>query len=188
MMLDTHNTILVLIDVQERLTSVMHAREALVESLVKLVKGVQTLEIPILWLEQNPDKMGGTIPELREALPGLVPIAKMCFSCCGSQAFMEALTASRRKQVMIAGIEAHVCVYQTAVDLIRAGYAAEVVLDAVSSRRLMDKEMGLAKIQACGAHSTGSGQGHQTTVETALFELMRSAEHPHFREMLKIVK
>ena len=188
MMLDTHNTILVLVDVQEKLTSVMHEREALIESLVKLVKGVQTLDIPIIWLEQNPEKMGQTIPELRELLAGQTPMTKMSFSCCGANGFKKALEESGCKQVLIAGIETHVCVYQTAVELIRASYAVEVVVDAVSSRRATDKEAGLAKIQACGAHSAGSGQGHITTVETALFELMRSAEHPTFRDMLKIVK
>lgn len=188
MMLDSHNTVLVLIDVQEKLTSVMHERETLIENLVKLVKGAQLLEIPIIWLEQNPDKMGQTIPELCELLDGQTPITKMSFSCCGADGFKEALKASGRKQVLIAGIETHVCVYQTSVELIRAGYAVEVVVDAVSSRRATDKETGLAKIQACGAHSAGSGQGHITTVETALFELMRTAENPAFRDMLKVVK
>ncbi len=187
-MLDSNNTVLVLIDVQEKLTSVMHEREALIENLVKLVKGVQLLDIPIIWLEQNPDKMGGTIPELRELLNGQAPITKMSFSCCGAEGFADALEASGRKQVLVAGIETHVCVYQTAVDLIRASYAAEVVVDAVSSRRASDKAVGLAKIQACGSHSAGSGQGHTTTVETALLELMRSAENPRFRDMLRIVK
>lgn len=188
MMLDTNNTVLVLIDVQEKLASVMHEREALIENLVKLVRGVQLLEIPIIWLEQNPDKMGQTIPELRELMTGAPPMTKMSFSCCGAEGFKDALEASGCKQVLIAGIETHVCVYQTAVELIRASYAVEVVVDAVSSRRLADKEIGLTKIRACGAHSAGSGQGHVTTVETALFELMRSAEHPAFRDMLKIVK
>jgi nicotinamidase-related amidase len=188
MMLDTENTILVLIDVQEKLTSVMHEREALISSLVKLVKGIQILDVPIIWLEQNPEKMGPTIPELKGLLEGDAPTAKMSFSCCGVEGFNQTLLASGRKQVLIAGIETHVCVYQTAAGLIRGGYSAEVVADAVSSRTATDKEIGLAKIRACGAHSAGSGQGHITSVETALFELMRTAEHPAFRDMLKIVK
>jgi len=189
MMLTPQNTILVLIDVQEKLTAVMHDKEALIINLIKLVKGVQVLDIPIIWLEQNPDKMGRTLPELRELLSDQSPITKMSFSCCGADGFEAALQASgRRKQILIAGIETHVCVYQTAVELIRGGYSAEVVIDAVSSRRITDKETGLAKIQACGAHSASSGQGHITTVETALFELIRTAEHPSFRDILKVVK
>jgi nicotinamidase-related amidase len=189
MLLTPLNTILVLIDVQEKLTSVMHNRETLITNLVKLIKGVQVLEIPIIWVEQNPAKMGQTIPELRELLANQNPIEKMSFSCCGVDAFEEALIASgRRKQILIAGIETHVCVYQTASELIRGGFSAEVVVDAVSSRTAIDNEIGLSKIQACGAHSAGSGQGHITTVETALFELMRTAEHPTFREILKVVK
>ncbi len=189
MMLSPNNTILILIDVQEKLTSVMHDREALIINLVKLVKGMQVLGIPIVWFEQNPEKMGTTIPELQELLSEQKPISKMSFSCCGAEGFEDALEAhGRRKQILIAGIETHVCVYQTAVELIRGGYSAEVVVDAVSSRSPTDKEVGLAKIQACGAHSAGSGQGHVTTVEAALFELMRTAEHPNFRDMLKVVK
>ncbi len=188
MMLDSRNTVLVLIDVQEKLTSVMHEREALIKNLVTLVKGTKLLDIPVIWLEQNPEKMGPTIPELKELLQGQTPITKMSFSCCGAEGFKEALEASGCKQILIAGIETHVCVYQTAIALIRAGYAAEVVVDAVSSRRATDKAIGLAKIQACGAHSAGSGQGHVTTVETALFELMRTAENASFRDILKVVK
>lgn len=189
MMLTPQNTILVLVDVQEKLTSVMHDRELLITNLIKLVKGVQALDIPIIWLEQNPEKMGHTIPELQELLVGQSPITKMSFSCCGIEAFEDALVASgRRKQILIAGIEAHVCVYQTAAELIRGGFSAEVVIDAVCSRTASDKEIGIQKIQACGAHSAGSGQGHLTTVETALFELMRTAEHPAFRDILKVVK
>ena len=188
MMLEPNNTILVLIDVQERLTAVMHDRDALVTNLIKLVKGIQLLKVPILWLEQNPDKMGSTIPELSELLAGQTPITKMGFSCCGVEPFDTQLLNSGRKQVLIAGIETHVCVYQTAAQLIRGGYSAEVVADAVDSRSPTDKAMGLTKIQAAGARSAGSGQGHVTTVETALFELMRTADHPAFRDMLKVVK
>jgi len=170
---------------------VLSASQALplVANLIKLIKGVKLLDIPIIWLEQNPDKMGQTIPEIRELLADQDPIAKMSFSCCGVEAFEDALVASgRRKQILIAGIETHVCVYQTAAELIRDGFSAEVVVDAVSSRTATDKELGIRKIQACGARSSGSGQGHITTVETALFELMRTAEHPAFRDMLKVVK
>jgi nicotinamidase-related amidase len=125
MMLDSAKTLLVLIDVQEKLTAVMHDREALVASLVKLVKGMNVLGIPVIWVEQNPAKMGPTLPELQPLLPGSQPLIKTCFSCCGSESFNEAVKASGRRQVLIAGIETHVCVYQTAVALIRDSYAVE---------------------------------------------------------------
>ena len=119
-MLEPNNTILVLIDAQAKLTAVMHDRDELVSNLVKLVKGIQLLKVPILWLEQNPDKMGSTIPELGELLAGQTPITKMGFSCCGVEPFDTQLLNSGRKQVLIAGIETHVCVYQTAAARRRA--------------------------------------------------------------------
>jgi len=188
MMLTPDKTLLVLIDVQEKLTAVMHGREALVASLVNLLKGMNVLGIPVIHVEQCPARMGGTIPELLPLLDGGDPITKTCFSCGGSEAFNEALKASGRRQVLIAGIETHVCVYQTAVALIRDSYAVEVVADAVSSRHPQDHAVGLEKIREVGRHSIGSGQGHITTVETALFELLRTSDHASFREILKIVK
>jgi len=187
-MLTTNNTVFVLVDVQGKLASVMHEKEALFDSLSRLVRGMQTLAVPIIWMEQIPEKMGATIPQLKELLTNQKPISKSSFSCCGSAEFMECLEATGRKQVLLAGIETHVCVYQTAVELMRAGYAVEVVVDAVSSRSVLNKEIGLQKIKDCGARSVGSGQGHVTTVETAIFELMRTADHPAFRDTLGIVK
>lgn len=188
MMLNPANTLLVLIDVQEKLTAVMNGREALVSNLTKLVKGMRTLNIPILWLEQNPAKMGNTISELSSLLDGNSPIPKMTFSCCGSDAFTIAVQESGRKQILVAGIETHVCVYQTATALIRAGYAVEVIANAVSSRQLVDHTIGLEKIRDCGRNSVGSGQGHITTVETVLFELLSTADHARFRDILNIVR
>ena len=188
MMLDPETTLLVLIDVQAKLTAVMHERGALVTNLVKLLKGMNALGIPVIQVEQNPAKMGTTIPELQCQLDSNPPITKTCFSCCGSDAFNTALKASGRKQILIAGIETHVCVYQTAISLIRESYAVEVVVNAVSSRNPRDHAIGLEKIREAGRHSIGSGQGHVTTVETALFELMRTSEHSAFRDILKIIK
>jgi len=188
MLLNSNNTTLVLIDVQEKLEPAMHERETLVRNLTKLVQGMKSLQIPVFWLEQTPDKLGRTIPALRSLLEPATPFTKNSFSCGGCTSFTQALAASGRRQVLIAGIETHVCVYQTAVALIRDSYAVEVVADAVSSRRPLDHAIGLEKIRDCGRHSVGSGQGHMTTVETALFELMRTAGHERFRDILKIVK
>lgn len=188
MMLNPENTLLVLIDVQEKLTAIMHDRDRLIVNLTKLLKGVKTLHIPVICMEQNPEKLGGTIVPLLELLDGTPPLAKLSFSCGDCEAFNTELRKSGRRQILIAGIETHVCVYQTAVTLIRDGYAVEVVADATSSRCLINHTVGLEKIRECGRHSTGSGQGHITTVETALFELLRSAEHAKFRDILNIVR
>ena len=162
------------------LADVMHGRDALLHSLKQLIAGVKALGLPVLWLEQNPDRMGATVPELAELLPGQRPITKMSFSCCGAPPFVAALAQSARRQVILCGIETHVCICQTARDLGAAGYAVEVVEDAVSSRTPDNKRLGLDKVRAAG--------GQITSVETILFELLRTAEHPAFRTVLRLVK
>jgi nicotinamidase-related amidase len=179
-MLKTDNTVLVLVDVQGKLAQLMDGKEALFQNLRKLVQGVQVLSLPIVWVEQNPAGLGPTIPELAELLQGQTPVAKFSFSCCGDAVFLEKLRAAGRKQVLIAGIEAHVCIYQTAAALLQLGYEVEVVADAVSSRTAENKQIALAKLQQIGARLTG--------VEMALFELLRKAEGPAFKAIVKIVK
>ena len=179
-MLSKDNTVLVVIDIQEKLTRFMHERDELVANLQKLIQGIRALEVPILWLEQNPDGLGPTIPELSEHLADLEPITKLSFSCYGTEAFKQALEATGRKQVVLCGIESHVCVYQTAMDLLDAGYEVEVIADAVSSRCAANREIALAKVRAAGA-----GVG---CTEMVLFELLQAAEGPAFKAILKIVK
>lgn len=163
-----------------KLAHLMHQKEALFENLQRIIKGAQVLGIPILWVEQNPEGLGPTIPEVAHLLPDVQPISKLSFSCCGSDRFVGALEATKRTQVLLAGIEAHVCVYQTTVDLLDLGYGVEIVADAVSSRTAQNKQIGLARASGAGAALT--------SVEMALFELLRAAEGPEFKEILKIVK
>jgi nicotinamidase-related amidase len=179
-MLNHKDTVFVLIDVQGKLAGLMHEKERLFENLEKLLRGMQALNVPIIWMEQIPEKMGPTIVPLRQLLGTHAPIPKTSFSCGGSPAFMEQLKATRKKQVLLAGIETHVCVYQTAADLVRQAYHVEVAADAVSSRRALDRDIALRKIDEVGAYLT--------TVETAIFELLRTADHPKFRDILAIVK
>src|SRR4030042_1350247 len=133
-LLNAENTVLLLIDFQERLFPVMHDKEKLLRNVVKLVKGIKVLEIPIILTEQYPRGLGPTIPEIKELIPEIKPIEKVCFSCCDEASFGEALGALKRKHVLIAGIEAHICVYQTAMALSRAGYEGQGVGEGVSSR------------------------------------------------------
>lgn len=179
-MLMLDNALLVIVDVQGKLAHTMYEKEALFHNLQKLIAGAQVLEIPVLWVEQNPKGLGPTIAEVAQLLPDLEPIAKLSFSCCGSDRFMRALKAAKRKQVLVAGIETHVCVYQTALDLLDLGYKVEVVADAVSSRTAQNRRIGLEKIREAGASLTST--------ETALFELLRVAEGLKFKEILKIVR
>jgi nicotinamidase-related amidase len=189
MMLSLDRTVCVLVDVQEKLTSVMYERESLVAGLCSLVRCMQALDVPIIQVEQLPDKMGSTIPELEVLLDeGPAPVIKGCFGCYDSDAFCARLDQLDRRQVLLAGIETHICVYQSAVGMMRDGYAVEVVGDATSSRTQANKLVGLDKIRAAGTGSNGTGEGHLTSVETAVFELMRTSEHPAFRDILRIVK
>ena len=179
-MLKQTETVLVIIDVQGKLAELMHDRERLYSNLSILVQGIQALEIPILWLEQYPKGLGPTIPEVADLLPDQNPIAKTCFSGCGRVEFVEALRAAERRQVLVAGIETHICVYQTVRDLLGSGYEVEVVADAVSSRVPENRQIALDKMVRAGAELS--------SVEMALYELMREAGTPAFKKILPLVQ
>jgi nicotinamidase-related amidase len=138
------------------------------------------LEIPILLTEQYPKGLGPTLPEIKELLPDVKPIEKVSFNCCDEEVFCQALEALKRKQVLIAGIEAHICVYQTAMALFRAGYEVQVVGDSVASREPENKLVCLLKMGAAGVSPT--------TVEMALFELLKVAKGDKFKQISNIVK
>jgi nicotinamidase-related amidase len=179
-MLTVENTVLVIIDVQEKLAPAMHEKEKFFDNLQKLVKGVKILGIPTILTEQNPKGLGPTMPEIARLLPDIQPIAKMDYSCCGNKLFRQELGKLNHKQVLIAGIEMHVCVYQTAVDLLALGYEVQVVADACASRTTENKEIGLKRTTSEGAKLTST--------EMALFELLKVAEGAKFKEILQIVK
>jgi nicotinamidase-related amidase len=179
-MLNTNNTVLVLVDVQEKLAGAMHEKESLIQNTVKLVSGARVLDVPIIRTEQNPKGLGATVPEVAELLADMPSITKLSFSCCGEQKFVDEFNKLNRKNVLVCGIESHVCVYQTVADLTRGAYKVHVVADAVSSRTPENKAIGLEKCKEVGALITST--------ETALFELLRVAEGDKFKKMLKIVK
>jgi nicotinamidase-related amidase len=176
----TENSVLLLIDFQERLFPVMHAKEKLLENVVKLTKGALALEIPIIVTEQYPKGLGPTIPEIKGLIPGFKAIEKTCFSCCDEPTFMAALGVLKRQQVIIAGIEAHICTYQTAVALTRTGFHVEVVSDSISSREAENKAVALNKLGLMGILPT--------TTEMALFELLKVAKGDKFKQISAIVK
>ncbi|MFH1852796.1 MAG: hydrolase [Candidatus Neomarinimicrobiota bacterium] len=179
-MLEKESVMVVMVDVQGNLAQAMYKKDKLFDNLRILLQGVRLFGLPVIWMEQTPDKLGPTIPELAELLPDLEPISKRSFSCCGEPRFLERLKAVDRPMVLLCGIETHVCIYQTAVDLQQRGYQVEVVVDAVSSRTKLNKKIGLEKIVAAGAGLT--------SVETALFELQRGVDDGTFRQLVKLVK
>lgn len=173
-------TVFVLVDVQGKLSEIVHESEKMLTNLRKLIQGLQVLDIPILWLEQYPDGLGPTNEKIACLLEGTTPISKMTFSAFKTDTFKEQLQLLNRNQVLIAGIETHICVYQTAADLQSNGYDVQVVEDAVSSRTNENKEVGLRKMAALGVQVT--------SVEMALYELMERADDPAFKQLLKIIK
>jgi nicotinamidase-related amidase len=182
------------VDVQERLFPHMQGRDELETRLLILVRGLKILGVPLLVTQQYTQGLGETIPSLRAALGwasasggGIAeaplpssPIEKRAFSCCDDPGFSSALAASGRPRVIIAGIEAHVCVLQTALDLQADGYTAVVVADCVSSRRLSDREVALRRMQSEGVLLT--------TCESILFELARTSAAQSFKAISRLVK
>jgi hypothetical protein len=171
----------VIVDVQGKLAQLMADKEELFANLERLIRGADVLELPILWLEQYPEGLGPTVEPLAELLaPARQPMPKVSFSCCGCSAFTQALQATGRRQVLLAGIETHVCIYQSTADLLSAGYEVQVVGDAVSSRTTRNREIGLQRVRDLGAAVT--------SVEMALFELQRVARGDRFRALARIVR
>ncbi len=179
-MLNPVDAALVLVDFQGRLAQIVDRSELVVPNLMRLVKGAQALEMPILATVQVPDKLGPALPELSEALGDTPIISKTAFSAMREPEFMLALKQSGRKQFILGGIEAHVCVLQTGLDLLDAGYEVHILSDAVFSRTAENHDLALARMHDAGATVS--------SVEIALFELIRTSKHPAFRTISKLVK
>lgn len=179
-MLKREKTVFVLVDVQGKLARIVHESALMMEKLEQLIKGLQKLGVPIIWLEQNPDRLGSTVEELSQHLTALMPISKISFSAWKNEEFRKKLKELDRNQIIVGGIETHICVYQTCAELKEEGYEVQIVEDGVSSRTLLNKQIGLEKMKALGILPT--------SVEMALYELMESAEIPEFREILKVIK
>ena len=179
-MITPRETLLLIIDVQGRLAkSVVHS-SALETNICKLARACKILEVPVLFTEQYPKGLGSTIESLKELLAGSVAVEKLSFSCCGTPEFMRQLRSFSRNDILVAGIESHVCVYQTAVDLVEFGYNVHLVTDCVSSRTEENRVLGIRCIEKVGASLTST--------EMALFELLRVAEGERFKAISKIVK
>jgi nicotinamidase-related amidase len=179
-MLDIQNCCLVVVDIQGKLAQLMHDKESLFKNIQILIKAAKFLNIPILWCQQCPDALGPTIPQIARLLTDIEPINKASFSCCGSDQFNARLTELARNQILLCGIETHVCIYQTAVDLLHKGFSVDVLADAVSSRTLENKQVALQRMAAESANVT--------TTEMALFELIKTADHPYFKQIAKLIK
>ncbi len=179
-MLTPLNACLVVIDIQEKLLPVMAEPERVVKNTTVLIQVAKALDMPILWCQQVPRALGPTVDELTGLLEGVDPIDKSSFSCCGEETLIAKLDETKAQSAILCGIEAHVCVFQTAADLLRKGMDVHVVADAVSSRTLENKQIGLDRMKQQGAVITST--------EMCLFELLKDAQHPKFRELAKLIK
>lgn len=171
---------LIMIDFQGNLAQAMHNKENLFANNVKLIQGFKALNLPILVTEQIPAKLGPTIPALADELGGFNPVAKDSFSCWDNRNFRDQLESLTRCHIVLTGIECHICVYQTALDLMKNGYTVHLVTDAVSSRTQENCRVGIDAIKTAGALLTST--------EMVLFELLRTAADPKAKEIFKIVK
>lgn len=179
--LNRKQAVLVVIDVQEKLCAAMDPEvlEQLTKNTSILLEAARELDIPVVATEQYVKGLGCTVPELREKFEGAA-FEKMTFSCCGDEAFLNRLAQLGRKQVIVTGMETHVCVLQTILELRERGYSVHLVKDAVMSRRKENWKIGLNTAAASGAVITST--------EAALFQLLRVAGTEEFKKLSKLVR
>lgn len=177
------NSLLMVVDVQGRLSTLVEDSATMIARQRILIQGCRLLDVPIVWAEQLPDKLGPTTAELTEVLDGLSPHIKSSFGCCGDPGIhsaLESFAEAGRSHILLCGIEAHVCVWQTARDLLHQGYSVDLITDGVSSRRSSDRQVGIERMLNAGAQPS--------SVEMALFDLMGDATHAKFRDVSRLLK
>jgi len=169
-----------IIDIQERLFPYIHEHDKVARNTAILIQGLKAIGVPIVVTQQYTKGLGSTVPVIVEALGTEEYLEKVAFSCCDDQGFDGEITKLGRKNIVIAGIESHVCVLQTTIDLLQKGYLPIVVEDCISSRNPNDKLIAVARMRAEGAVIT--------TYESILFELLRYSGTAEFKEISRLVK
>lgn len=177
-LMTARDTGLLVIDVQDKLLTKVPTADALVRNTAFLIDAARLLDIPVQATEQYPKGLGPTVAELAQRLPERPD--KVAFSCCAVPSVVEAFRRAARPRVVLAGIETHVCVQQTALDLLSLGFQVAVPVDAVASRFALDHEVALRRMEKAGAILT--------TAETVVFEWVGGADHPRFKDISKLVQ
>ena len=172
-----HGALLV-VDMQEKLLAVMQDREPVTENIVRLVRGAAQMEMPVWATEQYPRGLGPTVPQIAALIPERP--TKMIFHCCSVPRLVEQLYGRHIRHVTVAGVEAHVCVSQTAIELLDLGFRVQVPADAVTSRNQLDWEFALRRLEHAGAVVS--------TTEAILFEWLETADRPEFKDISAMVK
>jgi nicotinamidase-related amidase len=178
--LQADRTVLVVIDIQEKFRDLIHGMDKVVAGSSRLIEFCQLLDIPILVTEHYPRGLGVTISDVRRLIKPFDCIEKIHFSCCGDSGFNQALKKLNRDQIILCGIETHVCIYQTAFDLLHQGKQVAVATDAVSSCSPIDREIGLKRMSELGVQSMG--------VQMMMFEILRKAGTEQFKKVAPILK
>jgi len=172
------NTVLVVVDIQEKFNSVIHEMDKVIDNTTKLIKSFQILNIPVIVTEQYPKGLGKTVNKVKDVLENYCPIEKITFDCFGSEEFVKAV--GNKKNIIICGIESHVCVTQTMVGAIKKGFDVYLVKDAISSRKDQDKEIAIERAKQEGAKIVST--------EMIIFEVLRRAGTDEFKKISKIIK
>lgn len=178
--LNNKDAVLVIVDIQEKLVQVMGEKEKVYANCLHLIEAVKFLGIPIMVTEQYPQGLGPTVPEIKEALPQYTMLEKLSFDCCKAPGFMYKFAAFRRKQVILTGMETHVCVLQTCLSLMKEEYTVHLAGDAVCSRKKSDYLSGREMMRDAGAVISST--------ETILFQLLEKAGTPEFKAISKRIR
>lgn len=172
---------LAVIDMQEAFRPVIPDFDEVASRIANAVEGARLLEVPVIVTEQYPKGLKHTAEEIVTRLAGeLRPIEKSCFSSCGSEDFLSQLIGRNTRQVLVCGIEAHICVLQTSLDLLERGFEVFLITDCITSRKPENKQVALTRLAQAGAI--------ESTLEMALFEMMGSADSPQFKAIQKLIK
>ncbi len=179
-MLQIETAGVILIDVQGKLAKMVHQSNTIIQNIARFIEGAKILELPIIWLEQYPKGLGKTVEEISSLLGDYKPIEKFTFNCYADENVRKAVIDSKRKQWLVCGIEAHICVYQTAMALLNNQYEVEVLTDCISSRLPENVQFASSKLQSKGVGLTNT--------EMCFYELLKSSKHPKFKDILSLIK
>ena len=179
-LLDSKSTGLLVVDVQEKLMPVMERRERVVGNILKLLHLAKLFDLPVLLTEHHVRWLGPTLPEITKSLPAYEPITKLHFNCCDVGAFNERLDSAGLENIILTGVESHICIFQTCVSLREKGYQVHVPQDAVDSRTHENWSVGLELMKETGAVITST--------ETVIYQILKKAGTKEFKEMVKILR
>jgi len=179
-MLLVENTLLLAIDFQERMMPAIFSHGELEARMETFIKGCRILDVSILATQQYTKGLGDTLPSLKDALGEFEPVEKLTFSCYDTAEFVDKLEAYGKKNILVTGVEAHICVQQTVLDLLENGYSVYVVADCIGSRSETDFVYAIGRMRQAGAVLT--------TMESVLFGFLKSSDHPKRKDISNLVK